>query len=989
MRRSSSSVGAREIVRGGQHARFRRFASRWSSPACRRRRGSPTQARSSAKRARSGSSPCARPPSARRALAVSGRMQAGPAPGGRRRAGDDAAPAAHRRSARRAPHAHARRGRRPVVAGSCRAPASASTGNVVEIVDPQQAAAGAADRESRAVSAAGAVHRKRRRRKFARRPDEAVRGVTGTRARAEALTRYVNATAAEEADRQPAVGARSAAHEDRRLQRAHGAVRRDGAGASAFPRALRWDWCSCAARSTTTRGRRCTSTKAAQPRLRGCRSIRRSTSFRPTRTHLRLARGGLDKQAAILPLIGRVKIDGARPGASRRARRRFSSAQAVSDAAPLAHACRSGGVALVPAVLPGRPRMIAIHDLRKAVRRVHRGRRRQPRRAAGRDSRISRAERRRQDDDDPDDCGPAEADVRPHRRQRPRSRDEPGGARRPRSGSFPIGRTSTRSSPPGSSCDFTPGCTASTAAASDQRVREMLDLFELGRWEHELVESFSHGMKQRLVMCAAFLHRPQAVLVDEPMVGLDPRGAKLIKSVFRRMSEHGVAILMSTHTLEVAQEMCDRISIILKGQDHRARHRGRAARRWPGASDERADAGVPEADRRQRPAGDRRDRMMMPFPLPAAAARTGRRATASGGGERGDFARGVAVRRRRRPRVRGAVLGRVLDYHAARCLRRARRFPAAHRPVVAVPHVPVVSRLQRRRDGAVDVLPVRGPAAAAGGADRDPPAVLRAVREDRAAVVVDGRHLSAAGAARRRHRAMRAVHVLRDGAADGRAVLRHSGRARDRDDAAAGERLSGATRARHPDADGAACSPAASCCCSASSSPSGCCASSRCRTSPDFFATLQSPITPMLPSFWAGETLFASLAGGRDLLHAGALWTTACAFTVMLSAASERWYFAGFSKSQEARKARFTKLRMLDRARARAAAVGRAPEPADQGPEGVPARRHPVVAAAAAARAGDGVSLQLPRARSGSHSVHGGHHQELLRVPEPRAWRGS
>jgi len=79
-----------------------------------------------------------------------------------------------------------------------------------------------------------------------------------------------------------------------------------------------------------------------------------------------------------------------------------------------------------------------------------------------------------------------------------------------------------------------------------------------------------------------------------------------------------------------------------------------------------------------------------------------------------------------------------------------------------------------------------------------------------------------------------------------------------------------------------------------------------------FFLTLQSPVTPLLPSFWAGETLFASLVGGRDLLHAGALWTTAGAFTVMLSAASERWYFAGFSKSQEARKARFTKLRFLD-----------------------------------------------------------------------------
>jgi len=100
----------------------------------------------------------------------------------------------------------------------------------------------------------------------------------------------------------------------------------------------------------------------------------------------------------------------------------------------------------------------------------------------------------------------------------------------------------------------------------ETRATEMLALFELQRWENELVESFSHGMKQRLVMSAAFLHRPQAVLVDEPMVGLDPRGARLIKDVFRKMAGRGVAILMSTHTLEVAQEMCDWISIILKGK---------------------------------------------------------------------------------------------------------------------------------------------------------------------------------------------------------------------------------------------------------------------------------------------------------------------------------------------------------------------------------------------------------------------------------------
>lgn len=113
---------------------------------------------------------------------------------------------------------------------------------------------------------------------------------------------------------------------------------------------------------------------------------------------------------------------------------------------------------------------------------------------------------------------------------------------------------------------FHAGLYGMNGSAVGPRVREMLELFELSKWEHELVESFSHGMKQRLVMSAAFLHRPRAVLVDEPMVGLDPRGARLIKDVFRRMSSHGVAILMSTHTLEVAEEMCDRISIILKGR---------------------------------------------------------------------------------------------------------------------------------------------------------------------------------------------------------------------------------------------------------------------------------------------------------------------------------------------------------------------------------------------------------------------------------------
>jgi ABC-2 type transport system permease protein len=80
----------------------------------------------------------------------------------------------------------------------------------------------------------------------------------------------------------------------------------------------------------------------------------------------------------------------------------------------------------------------------------------------------------------------------------------------------------------------------------------------------------------------------------------------------------------------------------------------------------------------------------------------------------------------------------------------------------------------------------------------------------------------------------------------------------------------------------------------------------------DFFATLQSPITPMLPSFWAGETLFASLRGSRDVPHFAALWTTALAAIVLLRAAHERWHFTGFSRSQEAPKARFTHFRAID-----------------------------------------------------------------------------
>jgi ABC-2 type transport system permease protein len=81
----------------------------------------------------------------------------------------------------------------------------------------------------------------------------------------------------------------------------------------------------------------------------------------------------------------------------------------------------------------------------------------------------------------------------------------------------------------------------------------------------------------------------------------------------------------------------------------------------------------------------------------------------------------------------------------------------------------------------------------------------------------------------------------------------------------------------------------------------------------DFFATLQSPVTPFLPSFWAGEAIFAGLHGSPDWLHLAALWSTAAAVTIVLAAAFARWHFAGYSQSQEARKARFAQWRGLDR----------------------------------------------------------------------------
>ena len=104
------------------------------------------------------------------------------------------------------------------------------------------------------------------------------------------------------------------------------------------------------------------------------------------------------------------------------------------------------------------------------------------------------------------------------------------------------------------------------AETCHKRIEEALHFFSLAEWGDELVETYSHGMKQRLVVAAALLHDPQILVVDEPMVGMDPIGARLFKSLLRSLTCKGKTIFMSTHSLEVAEELCDRIGIILGGK---------------------------------------------------------------------------------------------------------------------------------------------------------------------------------------------------------------------------------------------------------------------------------------------------------------------------------------------------------------------------------------------------------------------------------------
>ncbi|MGD2135837.1 MAG: ABC transporter ATP-binding protein, partial [Gemmatimonadales bacterium] len=112
---------------------------------------------------------------------------------------------------------------------------------------------------------------------------------------------------------------------------------------------------------------------------------------------------------------------------------------------------------------------------------------------------------------------------------------------------------------------FVAGLYGQDGTAVERRIDELFDLFELSVWKNELVESYSHGMRQKLIISSALIHKPECIVVDEPMVGLDPKGARLLKDIFRAFVDRGGTVLMSTHTLEVAQAMCDRIAIIQEG----------------------------------------------------------------------------------------------------------------------------------------------------------------------------------------------------------------------------------------------------------------------------------------------------------------------------------------------------------------------------------------------------------------------------------------
>ncbi|VAX15861.1 Efflux ABC transporter, ATP-binding protein [hydrothermal vent metagenome] len=99
-----------------------------------------------------------------------------------------------------------------------------------------------------------------------------------------------------------------------------------------------------------------------------------------------------------------------------------------------------------------------------------------------------------------------------------------------------------------------------------EKQRSMIEMFGLSGRLNDLVESYSHGMRQKLILTSALLRRPKALIIDEPMVGLDAKGMRQVKELFRDVARGGSAALVSTHTMAVAEEVCDRVGIMNKGE---------------------------------------------------------------------------------------------------------------------------------------------------------------------------------------------------------------------------------------------------------------------------------------------------------------------------------------------------------------------------------------------------------------------------------------
>ena len=103
-------------------------------------------------------------------------------------------------------------------------------------------------------------------------------------------------------------------------------------------------------------------------------------------------------------------------------------------------------------------------------------------------------------------------------------------------------------------------------AQVERRMEELLKIFRLEEAGDDTIDSYSHGMQQKTALAAALMHDPKVLVLDEPTAGLDPRSARLIKDMLRQMAERGSAVFLSTHILEIAERMCDRIGIINEGR---------------------------------------------------------------------------------------------------------------------------------------------------------------------------------------------------------------------------------------------------------------------------------------------------------------------------------------------------------------------------------------------------------------------------------------